>query len=163
MTMPNPYVRPTTWEDCLYLADRLRPADKAELGALLIDPVLALVATKSLSITSLTMVDEDGTPAGVLNVGRRADDEWDGWARIGMFGTPLIEQRRMTFLRHSRQTLKYLFESTGFEVFYNYVHANNDLHISWLQWLGFSFLRPVILGPFEEQFYEFAGTKGSIR
>ena len=68
-------------------------------------------------------------------------------------GSDAIKSIRFVFLRHSKTWLKQLF--TGFELLGNFVDARNTLHIEWLRWLGFRFLRKARIGRNGEEFLEF--------
>lgn len=151
------HVRPSTMEDCLFVAKNMREEDIAELKASTgLDPLSALLTGLTDSDVCLTMIEPStGDPAGMLGV-------TPGYApmfgAIWLLGTPAIERNPITFLRHSKPVLQHLYEVTGYEAFYNYTHKPNELHHKWLRWLGFSFLREVQFN--DDSFYEFVRLRG---
>lgn len=60
---------------------------------------------------------------------------------------------RLTFLRHSAHWLRVLF--ADYDLLGNFVDERNRVHVQWLRWLGFRFLRRVPLGRNGESFLEF--------
>ena len=44
----------------------------------------------------------------------------------------------MTFLRHRRDVTDVL--TKDYKILFNYVDAQNELHIKWLKWLDFTFI-----------------------
>ena len=84
--------------------------------------------------------------AGVDDVGKNQGLVW-------MVATPLLLNHQMEFLRYSKTWIDEAcrpYEAVG-----NLVHAKNEVHLKWLRWCGFTFLRKVRAGPFNEEFYEF--------
>lgn len=58
---------------------------------------------------------------------------------VWLLGSDLIDRVRMRFLRECKGHLDEL--ARGCHATGNIVHAANTLHIRWLRWLGYSFLR----------------------
>lgn len=147
-------VRPARLEDAAALAPRLRAADLAELSAL---------STRSPQTTL-----EHGIKAGTAYAVELATGEVvalfgvapTGEPKLGavwMLGSEGLLSIRLTFLRHSRHWLEQLF--AGYSLLGNFVDARNTVHVEWLRWLGFRFLRRVHLGKKGEAFYEFVKMK----
>ena len=70
-----------------------------------------------------------------------------------MLGTDLIEEMGISFLRVSRAWVDNLMER--YDGVGNAVDARNEVHIKWLQWVGFEFLPAVSMGPFALPFIPF--------
>ena len=140
------YMRPSTEEDCAYVASNIRPEDREEVVACGFDPFPALMLGLIESQVSYTLIGPDGLPCAMLGV--------VPGGRVWLLGTPGIETHSRTFLRYSKQALAYLYERTGEPLLHNYTHAANKVHHRWLKWLGFSFLRTVSIN--DHNFIEFA-------
>lgn len=72
---------------------------------------------------------------------------------IWMVGTDLVDEMGMAFLRVSRQWFDQLMKQ--YDTLGNAVDARNEVHIKWLKWLGFDFLAPVPMGPYNLPFIPF--------
>ncbi len=150
--------RPTNWDDVYFVSDNMREEDQDECRAGGLTPFDALSLSFDQSDASFTLISPDGIPAAILGVspGHYGDHMGCVW----MLGTDDIRKHKVHFLKHCRDGLQDLFDTTGKEGFYNYSYADNALHHSWLRWLGFVFLRPVNLPPYDNRFYEFVRLKG---
>ena len=138
-----PQVRGAVYRDVHYIARRLRPADELDLeGA---SPRDALLAGFSQSVRPLTVIDA-GRPIAMFGVVPWGDES--GVGSVWLLGTPQVERIKVPFLRQSHQWLEHI--SEGFAGLRNKVHQDNDLHVRWLRWLGFVFIRQ------HNQFLEFA-------
>ena len=74
---------------------------------------------------------------------------------IWLLGTDAITNDIPTaFLRHSKRFLPFLTEP--YDMVCNIVDKRNEVHIKWIKWLGFSFIRELNYGPKDLPFYEFA-------
>ena len=151
--------------DIDYIAENMRTDDIDELSALGFKPKDALVVGHSSSTLDMTLVcPKTGLPGAILGVTKLDQDLPDGpsLGSIWLLGTPLIEQNTVCFLRQSKITLPSLFSETGCDALGNYVYEKNALHIKWLRWLGFKFLRRVQMGPLNETFIEFVQVMPSV-
>ena len=147
-------VKTSIIQDCFSLAPRLREADLKELNALSArPPVESLMSGFLYSTPCYTGVDDKGL---VLGMGGCAPlDKEANTASIWFLGAEELFHHKTSFLRLSRKCLE--LSSAPYDLVCNVVHADNDVHIRWLQWLGFSFLREVPdFGRNNELFYEFA-------
>ena len=139
-------IRKTIFEDIDYLAPRLRFEDKREiLDSTGLNPYQALTECFNCSDVSLTIVDTKNIPVGIFCVSE------DG--AIWLLATPEIKRIRYSFLRESRKVVNLL--NKKYTLLWNYVDCRNDLHLRWLKWCGFSFLRKVKYGVNQKPFYEF--------
>lgn len=138
--MPKNYVlRDATPQDAARIAPLLRSIDKVEIGSVSpLYPELAIL--RSILASPGCRIGEtlEGVPICIWGVHKRNDSE----LRVGeiwLVGTPLVYEYSRAFLVESKNILKELEEN--YDLLYNYIHAENSLHIRWLQWLGFSFLK----------------------
>lgn len=67
------------------------------------------------------------------------------WGTIWMLGTQGIEQWSVAFAKHSRHYVNEMLQVRN--PLANYVHAENNLAIAWLEWLGAEFEEPKPYGP----------------
>ena len=56
------------------------------------------------------------------------------------------------FLKQCRELVNFL--AKEHKILWNYVDCRNELHIKWLKWCGFKFLRKVNYGVLNQPFYE---------
>ena len=139
-------IRKTIFEDIDFLAPRLRFEDKREiLDSTGLNPYQALSECFKCSEISLTIVDTKNIPVGMFGVSE------DG--AIWLLATPDIKRIRFSFLRESRKVIDFL--NQKYPKLWNYVDSRNQLHLRWLKWCGFIFLRKVNHGVNKKPFYEF--------
>ena len=138
--------RLSTHEDCHYLADRLRYEDKREIlansGS---TPYNALLRGYVASELCFTIVDKENVPVGMFGVNKVG--------AIWLLATDDIYRIRFSFLRESKKVVQFL--NTKYNPLWNYVDCRNTLHIKWLKWCGFVFLRKINYGVLNLPFYEF--------
>ena len=68
-----------------------------------------------------------------------------------------IKRIRFSFLRESRKVVDFL--NTKYPILWNFVDCRNELHLRWLKWCGFKFLRKIKYGVSQKPFYEFIRIK----
>mgnify|MGYP003132191626 CR=1 FL=1 len=148
--------RKSTVEDAKYIAMNLRKADIRELEALGVDnkyKQLKDAACLGGGCFTGMLYDTPATMFGVVPI-------QEGIGSIWLLGTNSITDRvPIGFLKYSRKLLPVLMEP--YNLVGNLVHKENKVHIKWLEWLGFTFIREVTYGPKNEQFIEFAKIKES--
>tara|TARA_R100001082_G_C4330102_1_gene145199 strand:+ start:555 stop:1016 length:462 start_codon:yes stop_codon:yes gene_type:complete len=146
-------VRQSIIPDCYSIAPRMREADKKEVSALgRKDTLSPLLDGFVQSYCCYTLVDKQNIPHAMF--GCCPSKEFPNMASIWLLGTDDIFTYRMSFLKLSKKYLKII--SEPYNLVFNIVHKDNVVHIKWLQWLGFSFLRKISYGENNEHFYEFA-------
>ena len=145
------YVRPATIDDLNYLAPRLREADVEEIKAACgIEPWAALLLEYDLSEEKITMVGEQGEAVGIYGITpvTRLD------ALVWLHATEDLKNYPFQFLRRCRAEVNRL--NQKYPVLWNFVDARNELHINWLRWCGFTFIkRHEEHGVQKKPFYEF--------
>lgn len=149
---PHGFVTKATLADAAECAVMLRDADKRELeevgqmapldalkaGVLMGAPSLAL-RTHSRELVALLSVVPFGSTTGV----------------IALSGTTALEKSTTAFLRGSRDLLAHL--DKKYDTLLNICDARNAVHLKWLQWLGFTFIRKIDrFGPAGVPVIEFA-------
>jgi hypothetical protein len=145
-------VRLSTYEDAASLAPRLRPADVQELLAAGSTSALeALNDGVRYSQPCLSIVDMEDTVVTMFGVTPSGNpDVGFAW----LLSSDALDKHKIKFLRQSKVWLEYL--HSRHPLLTNYVDARNVVHIAWLRWLGFRFLREVQMGSGNHTFYEFA-------
>lgn len=149
-------VRPSTLQDALELAPRLRTRDKEEvLAAGSSSPEEALVAGVETSDICLTVDDLEGNPQLMMGVGP-SHDPLMGY--VWMLSSDFLLTQRKALVRHTPEFLD-LFHSR-YPLLTNAVDARNKVHIHWLKRVGFSFINTLHdCGPHSLPFYSFVRLK----
>ena len=131
------YVREAILEDAKTIAPLLRQADIQEIRASSgKSPVEALTLGVLLGKPTYTFTSPQGELGGMFGVLPTAYPEAGA---VWLLATGEVEKYPMTFLRHSREWIKTLHED--YPLLFNYVDGRNSLHIKWLKWMGFTFIR----------------------
>jgi len=89
------------------------------------------------SAPSCTIVGNSGLGAGMFGV----RDEGNGVGRIWLSGTDELVTMKRQFIRESRRYLVGM--ESMYKLLHNEIDERNTLHIRWLQWLGFTFIRRI--------------------
>lgn len=63
----------------------------------------------------------------------------DMTAQIWMIATDDLEKHGIEFLRNCRAFVKEI--TLGYGLLYNWVMEENEVHVKWLKWLGFTFIK----------------------
>jgi hypothetical protein len=63
-----------------------------------------------------------------------------------------LKEVEIPFLRQCRDLVNFL--TNKHKILFNYVDCRNELHIKWLRWCGFKFLRKTNYGVLNQPFYE---------
>lgn len=147
-------VRRSIIPDIPVIAKDMRPEDRAEVWAAAgIIPHRALMLGYTMSSECFTIYEEE---TGL---------------QVGMFGHTVVEKglassvwllasthlvgHKWTFLKESRKWLDHIHSQSP--LLYNVVDQRNDLHIRWIEWLGFKFVRVIPEYGFQKlPFVEFA-------
>jgi len=149
----NGYVRSFQAGDAARVAAHLRDADMAEIAAHSgSTPYAALCRGVLGSEIACTVCSADATPVAVFGVG--------AGGVVWLLGTdalttsPLAKQ----FLRECRLHVALLQER--YPLLHNVIDERNVVHIRWLRWMGFVFLRRILhFGVGQRPFLEFARIK----
>ncbi len=143
------HFRLTTLEDIKYLAPRLRKEDKQEILALSgLLPYEALLIGFKNAVIVFTIFNPKNKPVGIFGV----DDLGNGVGGIWLLATKDLAKIQIAFLKQCREVVKFL--NTKYKILWNFVDCRNQLHIKWLKWCGFKFLRKTNRGVLQKPFYE---------
>jgi len=146
--------RPATVRDVVAVADGMRPEDVAEVKAQSgSSPRETMLHCFFNSRPCMAMVSRHGNVVGAWGVipeGTRA-------GRIWMLGCQAMlddHGDRRAFLKESKLQLRKL--HADYPVLFNVVDARNVVHVRWLKYMGFTFIRKhPNWGPESRLFYEF--------
>jgi hypothetical protein len=133
-------VRTATPEDARDIASRIRPADRREALAFVgVSPslLLPLAAAKGNAKVGCSL---EGRPEVIFGCDPVIGTE--GVAMVWLMATTALETDKTSkflFLRYSRKYLSELNEQ--YPVLGAYVDERNELHLRWLEWLGFKTLK----------------------
>jgi hypothetical protein len=143
--------RLATPEDIADVVSRLRTADIEECKAMYgITPHDFFTYCGYDPDNTYVIFNAAGVNVALAGVGVRGD----GSAAIWMVATEDLENHQIEFLRYSRTFIEEV--SRPFTYTFNWVHAQNEVHIKWLKWCGFTFIRlHEKYGASGEPFYEF--------
>lgn len=146
----KPYLRLATEDDCIYLAEYLRKEDIQEIYAVTgVPPLLSLLIGLKLSEVPLVICNEKDRPVAMLGV---VPNGLIG--SIWMVGTDELKRISLSFLKHSKNVCDVL--KSNYQILHNYVDARNTLHVNWLKWMDFKFIKThQQYGIEKRKFYEF--------
>lgn len=133
-------IKNSTFDDVLYLKDRLRKSDVQELRLLNSNPFESLSNSYYFSEQCYT-VTLYNKPVAMFGAGRRFfNTTGKRIASIWFLGTDEVELYKIEFLRKTLQYLNNFKED--FDVLENVCDVKNTKYIKWLKWLGFEFGEP---------------------
>lgn len=147
-------IRSATEEDAEFISTRLRKADLIEMQSFhdeCEDPADVLKQGIHLSGEDCwTMTLKDGTPVAIFGVTFCNEH----FGAVWMMGTKRISEVHREFLRQCKNWLPTLHKK--YPLLGNVVYAKNDIHIKWLKFMGFQFIKKhKSLGNMDLPFYEF--------
>lgn len=157
MQYKNAVVRRARLEDAFKLAAHLRTEDLIEIRSVYKDraPYKSLIDGIVLSGDDCwTIEGNDLQPIAIFGAAPVAENT----ASIWLLGSGRIKNIQREFLRHSHSWVDKLNEK--YPILTNFIYAENHVHIQWLRWLGFKFIRKIDkYGNFGLPFYEFIRVK----
>ncbi len=133
-----PHAIPTDPDHLLELSRTMRKADREELMASSgQSPLEALEEGYVLSSKLYTIFNDEDRVVGVFGVAPNPLDPTIGhpW----MLASDLLDGMKMTFLRQCHSYVDDL--GKGYLLLMNVCDKRNTVHIKWLRWLGFTFIR----------------------
>ena len=144
------HLRLSTLEDVEYLAPRLRFEDKREIvSALGITPYAGLYFSFKNSTVCFTIVNYKNIPVSIFGISKINNTSSTIW----LMATNGLKEIEISFLKQNKEFINFLVKRH--KMLWNYVDCRNELHIKWLKWCGFKFLRKVNYGVLNKPFYEF--------
>lgn len=142
------HIRLTNLEDIKYLAPRLRFADKREiLSAIGLTPYEGLYFSFKNSTACFTIYKKN-IPVAIFGVNQITDKLSSIW----FLASDGLKDIEIPFLRQCRELVNFL--TNKHKMLFNFVDCRNELHIKWVKWCGFKFLRKINHGVLNQPFYE---------
>jgi hypothetical protein len=132
-------IRPADLADAVALAPRLRAADRREIEAGLAKSADGVLRYGVLASDPCHAVVEDGTVLALFGVVPKASAPDVGV--VWLLASEELAAHALSIVRSSKTWIARLQER--FRVLTNFVDARNEVHIRWLQWCGFEFVRRV--------------------
>lgn len=118
-----------------YLAENLRSEDVAEVAASSgLSPLEALMRSWD---DSTTIGMKDGVPVLIFGVAHNDHVEGEGFP--WMLATDDLEKCPVAFMKECRKWVDWMHD--GYPKLRNFVDARNKVHIKWLKYLGFEFIK----------------------
>jgi hypothetical protein len=146
-------IRKAELGDAFKLAAKLRNEDLIEIRSFNKDrpPYKSLIDGIILSQGSCWTIEaDDKSIIGIFGVATLAPEVGSVW----LLGSNGIKNIQREFIRHSKHWLEVLHKDH--QLLTNCVYAENKVHINWLKWLGFTFIRKIeTYGALGLPFYEF--------
>lgn len=133
------YVRAYTPGDAQELAPLLRAADLRELRASTDRPVVEVLEEGAeLSVPSCTILDDSGTVAGMFGVVPYYD-----FGKVWLLGSDALVRPPLSrqFMKECKTWLAAM--ETKYPALGNVIDARNTVHVKWLRWMGFTFIRTI--------------------
>lgn len=151
----NGVVRKAKAGDGTSLAPRLRKVDLKEVKACSTeDPAKLLEDTIKIYGAFTYVIEVNGLVIGIFGVVPHSDIAGIIW----MLGSDDIVKVKIPFLRNCKFWVEAF--SDLYPILFNVVSKENELHISWLKWLGFKFINEYKeYGLNKEPFIEFIKVK----
>ncbi|MDQ3684467.1 MAG: hypothetical protein M3430_02535 [Acidobacteriota bacterium] len=140
-------------EDAAALATRLRVADREEIKAAVgEEPRVVLERSVSWSDPCCAVVNGEAAPIALFGAVPEANDPDLGI--VWLLASDELIKHHFFVARNSRAWVAELHQR--YRVLWNCVDARNEVHIRWLKWCGFKFLRLIEkYGVEQRPFYEF--------
>ena len=133
------YVEPSSIRDARAVGRNLREADFDELSAVTREsPVDVLINGIRQSTPCYTVKTRDGKPCGIFGT---RDSGYPESGVVWMLGTNNLTANGITFLRHSRLWIDELHKK--YRLLYNVIDARNEVHLHWLDWMGFETIKEI--------------------
>lgn len=153
MQYKNAIVRRARLEDAFKLAAHLRTEDLIEIRSYNNErpPYKSLIDGIVMSGDLCWTIEDNDLQVvaifGTATIGPNVGSVW-------LLGSKRIKNIQREFLRHSKYWVERLHE--GHDLLCNCVYTENHVHIKWLKWLGFTFVRKIeSYGALGLPFYEF--------
>jgi hypothetical protein len=147
--------KPATHLDILDVAKRIREVDNRECKASIGVDALSYLPLIDPSNT-YAILNSDGKNFALAGVSPLQFCDLGG--QIWMVATDDIKNHKIEFLKYSQSFIKHVMEPYDYVM--NWVDARNELHIQWLKWCGFVFLKKhTCFGAEGIPFYEFIKVK----
>ena len=134
------YVQHSSTTDAFHISRNLREADRNELSALTRKPYVQLLrdGIKQSDPCYTVFIRKTSKPCAVFGT---RDSGYTNSGVVWLLGTDDLFSIGFTFLRKSNEWVNEL--HTHYRLLYNVIDARNKVHIRWLKWLGFDFIKDI--------------------
>ena len=95
-----------------------------------------------------TIVNPKNKPVAIFGI----NDVGNNVGAIWLLATDKLKDIQYSFLRENKKVIDFL--NTKYKILWNFVDCRNSLHIKWLKWCGFKFIRKTNYGVLQKPFYE---------
>jgi hypothetical protein len=123
--------------DAEYIGHHLRPEDADEIRVVVAQPWKAVVAGAKESRRCFTVRHTAHALHPCIIYGVATDPSDSKAGIVWLVATPRVKQVSLSFLKAAPEILLELVR--GYTHLHNYVDNRNELHLKWLQHLGFTF------------------------
>ena len=131
------YVEHSTNHDAYAVARGLRRADRNEVAAVTEQsPIRVLIDGINNSSPCYTIKTTGGKPCGIFGT---RDSGYPDSGVVWLLGTDDLVTESKTFIRFSKRWLDEL--HNHYKLLYNVIDARNEVHLEWLDWMGFEFVK----------------------
>ena len=131
-------VRPADLSDVSDLVRNLRPEDHREIASTQGDVDHASLFAYAIGVSTSAFTAIEAASGRVVCMGG-VGPRGDGTGSVWLHGTPLMRTHALSLARMTPEAVKLLHRD--FRILSNWADTRNTLHIRWLQWAGFRFLR----------------------
>lgn len=155
----KPWGREATKDDVYALAPKLRAADIREIRALGLTPEDGLMASWKACPQRYSIVSS-GEIIGMFGVGpshHMSERLGQPVGSVWMLGSDDLKRVKIGFLRSCHEWLEVLHRD--YTILWNWADARNNLHLRWLEWLGFKIIGTAPIGVKGELFHQFLRVK----
>jgi len=149
MSVNQTTFRLSTLEDVKYLAHRLRYEDMREIYANTGRTPYQSLYEGFFHCDLCFTITTANKPVSMFGVAKHNMDIGVIW----LMATDDITNIKFPFLRECREVIEEI--NKHYKILWNFVDCRNELHIKWLKWCGFKFLRKINYGNNKLPFYEF--------
>ena len=152
------YVRESIPQDVYRLENHLRQADQDELYAATgLDPKFILRKSYGLSSDTFSIVCNCKKKEKIIGIFGVVEHEKNGI--VWMVASDLLVNKKHTkqFIRQTKVWVDRL--NDKFPLLFNVVDKRNKVHMRWLKWSGFTFIKEKPWGKFDLPFIEFVRIK----
>lgn len=149
-----PDTRPSTPEDVIDLAPRLRAEDLREVETINGCSGLTALSDGLRTSDECVTIEHEGRVIGMFGVAPLDP----GVGAIWLLASDELPKIRWAFLKKTRPWIQYFL--TKYPTLTNMVDSRNTQHVKWIKWAGFTFTNTYELGPERVPFLEFYLERG---
>jgi hypothetical protein len=148
-TVEDVHVLEATEEHSAYLEPRIRKIDHDHLVALGSPTQDIFESSRRLSDVALTVIN--GVPLAMFGCRRIQMPHGSTFGLVWLMGSESFSKQSRWIVKNGAHWVDHI--TQGCEVSGNVVSCRNRVHVRWLRWMGYDFVRKVPMG--NEMFWEF--------